>query len=47
MLSGILAVSAPLIFGAFLATAASDDHNGEWPYYSGDQASTKYSGLKS
>lgn len=45
MLNGILAVSALLILGSFVASAASDNHTAEWLYYSGDQASTKYSSL--
>ena len=45
MLNGLLTVSALLILGFFVASAASDDGNGEWRYYSGDQASTKYSSL--
>ena len=40
----ILVVSALLLLGASSAVGA-DDHAGEWLYYSGDQASTKYSGL--
>jgi quinoprotein glucose dehydrogenase len=40
----ILVVSALLLLGAFSAVAQGD-HAGEWLYYSGDQASTKYSGL--
>jgi glucose dehydrogenase len=45
VLGGILALSVLVTLSALSAAAPLDDPAGEWPYYSGDEASTKYSRL--
>ena len=45
VLGGILALSVLVTLGGLAAAAPNDDPTGEWPYYSGDEASTKYSRL--
>lgn len=43
---GVLSAACALLaFGMMGHSASADDRAGEWPYYGGDQASTKYSGL--
>jgi quinoprotein glucose dehydrogenase len=42
---GILAGCILLAVGMMGRSASSDDRVGEWPYYGGDQAGTKYSNL--
>ena len=44
-IGSILAAWLVLTVGVLRCSASSDDRAGEWPYYGGDQASTKYSNL--